>query len=114
MDKIDLNTAPANTLTQLPGIGIDLAYGIVNHRERHGWFTAWEELLAIKNFPEAKLDAIKERAVLSCPDDRLGQDQTNCTPPRHLNREKIIQQQNSPKGNNKDFAINQAAHRKVG
>jgi competence ComEA-like helix-hairpin-helix protein len=112
MDKIDINTAPAQILTQLPGIGIDLAYYIVNHRERHGWFTAWEELLGVKDFPENKLEAIKERAILSCPEDRPGQQQTACTPPRHLNQDKILDQRNSPQANTNNFSINQGHHGK--
>jgi hypothetical protein len=96
MDKIDINTSPANVLTQLPGISIDLASNIVNHRERHGWFTAWEELLAVKNFPDNKLEAIKGRAMLSCPEDRVGQKVSDCTPPRHLNKVKVFAQRHQP------------------
>lgn len=88
-DRIDLNTAPAKVMTQLPGISKDLAYKIVDHRARHGWFTAWEELLRVKGFPQERLDDIKERAILGCPEDRPGQTQTECTPPRHLNAAKI-------------------------
>jgi hypothetical protein len=89
MDKININTSPANVLTQLPGISIDLASNIVNRRERHGLFTAWEELLAVKNFPESKLDAIKERAILRCSDDLLKV--SECAPPRHLDKIKILE-----------------------
>jgi hypothetical protein len=88
-DRIDLNTAPAKEMTQLPGISKNLAYQIAEHRAQHGWFTAWEELLAVKGFPSKRLDEIKERAFLSCPEDRPGQTQTECTPPRHLKAEKI-------------------------
>jgi hypothetical protein len=88
-DRIDLNTAPPKLMTQLPGISKDLAYRIAEHRARHGWFTAWQELLAVKGFPAKRLDEIKARAILSCPEDRPGQTQTECTPPRHLNAEKI-------------------------
>jgi hypothetical protein len=76
---IDLNTAPVTELTQLPGISKDIAYRIVNHRKRHGLFTAWAELLEVKTFPAGRLEEIKSRATLSCPDGRDG-----CAPPRHL------------------------------
>lgn len=63
-DKIDLNAAAPQQLTQLPGIAKNIAYNIVNHRDRHGLFTSWEELAAVKEFPVEKLDQIKERALL--------------------------------------------------
>jgi hypothetical protein len=76
---IDLNTAPVTELTQLPGISKDIAYRIVNHRKRHGFFTAWAELLEVKMFPADRLKEIKARATLSCQDSRDG-----CAPPRHM------------------------------
>lgn len=88
-DRIDLNTADEKMLTQLPGVNITVARAIVNHRQRHGWFTDWEELRAVKLFPVERLREMKDRAVLSCPEDRPGQTLTACTPPRHLNREKM-------------------------
>ena len=42
--KINVNTASPKELTQLPGIAKNMAYRIVNHRDRHGFFTHWEEL----------------------------------------------------------------------
>jgi hypothetical protein len=89
MERIDLNTAPATLLTQLPGVSKDIARKIVNYRERHGWFTAWEELKAVPHFPADRLDEIQEHALLSCPEDRPGQTQTECLPPRHLSEEKL-------------------------
>lgn len=88
-DRIDLNTADEQMLTQLPGVNATVARAIVNHRQRHGWFTAWDELRAVKLFPVERFDEIKNRAVLSCPEDRPGQTQSACTPPRHLNPEKM-------------------------
>jgi competence ComEA-like helix-hairpin-helix protein len=61
---INLNTATAKELTQLPGVGKNVAYNIVNHRKRHGYFTHWEELLEVKDFREDVLDELKERATL--------------------------------------------------
>jgi len=63
-DKIDLNAAAPQHLTQLPGIAKNTAYNIVNHRNRHGLFTAWEELIAVKDFPVEKLEQIKQHAML--------------------------------------------------
>lgn len=66
-DKIDINSAPVRILTQLPGVAKNVAYNIVNHRARHGFFTAFEELAEVKDFPLEQLDQIRERAVLIQP-----------------------------------------------
>lgn len=63
-EAINLNTAKPKELTQLPGIAKNVAYNIVNHRKRRGYFTHWEELLEVKEFPEKALDEIKKRARL--------------------------------------------------
>jgi competence ComEA-like helix-hairpin-helix protein len=76
---VDINKASPHELTQLPGIAKDMAYKIVNHRNRHGLFTAWEELREVKGFPVDRLDEIKSRATLTCDDDP-----STCAPPRHM------------------------------
>ncbi len=81
-EKIDLNLAGVRTLTQLPGISKTTAYRIVNHRQRHGYLTNWEELKEIKEFPVEKIDAIKKRATLTCPD-------RECNPPRRVKESRI-------------------------
>jgi hypothetical protein len=68
LPRIDINTARVGELTQLPGIAKNTAYNIVNHRQRHGLFTAWEELMAVKDFPAEKMSEIKMRASLSLPE----------------------------------------------
>jgi len=65
---ININAATVKQLTQLPGIAKNLAYRIVNHRDRHGYFTAWEELAEVKGFPMRALEEIKKRANLLPPD----------------------------------------------
>ena len=75
--KIDFNSAGVRLLTQLPGISKTLAYRIVNHRQRHGLLTSWEEVREIKGFPLNRIQQIKERAELICREE-------NCAPPRHL------------------------------
>jgi hypothetical protein len=92
MKAIDLNTARVGILTQLPGISKNIAYRIVNHRKRHGWFTAWEELLEVKEFPAERLVEIKSRATLSCPDGP-----GSCAPPRHLEKH-LIEVKKKPEG----------------
>ena len=75
--RININTAGVKELTQLPGIAKNAAYNIVNHRERHGLFTYWEELGEVKEFPVHKLEEIKLRADLACDDEGF-------RPPRHV------------------------------
>src|SRR6185312_7720196 len=58
-DIINLNTASAKELTQLPGVAKNVAYNIVSHRNRHGYFTHREEfgprrIKAEHLVPEAK------------------------------------------------------------
>ncbi len=77
LDKININSAGVKELTQLPGIAKNTAYHIVNHRERRGLFTNWEELTEVKEFPVQKLEQIKLRAELSCQDEGF-------RPPRHV------------------------------
>jgi competence ComEA-like helix-hairpin-helix protein len=65
--SININTSTVKELTQLPGVAKNLAYRIVNHRNRHGYFTHWEELLEVKEFPADALDKIKQRANILPP-----------------------------------------------
>jgi Helix-hairpin-helix motif len=90
---LDLNSAPPHELTQLPGVSKNIAYNIVNHRNRHGHFTAWEELLEVKGFPAEKLEALKKRAVLG----HDGEDPAHIAPPRHLHA-RIAEDRKKTKG----------------
>ena len=92
-NRLNINTASPRELTQLPGIAKNVAYRIVNHRERHGWFTSWGELLEIKEFPSDRLQEIKSRATLACPED-----QENCVPPRHMGSKHLEEVKKKPAG----------------
>ena len=56
---VDLNTATAEMLDELPGIGPSTAAAIVAHRENSGPFAAVEDLLDVRGIGPAKLDAIR-------------------------------------------------------
>ncbi|MEO6122806.1 MAG: ComEA family DNA-binding protein [Ilumatobacteraceae bacterium] len=57
---IDLNTATAEQLDALPGIGPSTAAAIVEHRESSGPYATIDDLLAVRGIGPAKLDAIRE------------------------------------------------------
>jgi competence ComEA-like helix-hairpin-helix protein len=93
-EKINLNTAEAKVLTQLPGVAKNLAHQIVNHRKQHGYFTAWEELQSVKGFPVDVLEAIKERASIDPPPDA----REGFAPPRHLSPQRVADAAKKPAG----------------
>jgi hypothetical protein len=94
--KIDINSATVGELTQLPGVAKNVAYNILNHRTRHGFFTAWEELAEVKDFPVEQLDQIRERAVLIQPDENRPTEKVPA--PRRLRHEHIPDVQKQNKG----------------
>ena len=55
---ININTADADELAELPGIGEVLAQRIVDYRARHGSFTAPEQLTMVEGIGEGRAEAI--------------------------------------------------------
>ena len=51
---VDVNTADAEELAQLPGIGEELAGRIVAYRAEHGPFEAVEDIMEVSGIGEAK------------------------------------------------------------
>ncbi|HZR33043.1 MAG TPA: helix-hairpin-helix domain-containing protein [Terriglobales bacterium] len=90
---IDINSATVGLLTQLPGIAKNMAYKIVNHRQRHGLFTSWDEMKEIKGFPTERLPEIKSRATLICP-----KGEGPCAPPRHADTSHLEKVEKKPAG----------------
>jgi competence protein ComEA len=56
---IDLNTATAAQLDQLPGVGPVLAQRIVDHRTQHGAFRSVDELRQVSGIGDAKFADVK-------------------------------------------------------
>jgi competence ComEA-like helix-hairpin-helix protein len=56
---LDLNTATAEQLQQVPGIGPSTAKAIVNFRRKSGPFQRIEDLLAIKGISKARLEKMR-------------------------------------------------------
>ncbi len=57
---IDVNTASADALDALPGVGPATAQAILDERERRGGFVSVEELLDVRGIGEAKLEALRD------------------------------------------------------
>lgn len=55
---VNINTASAQQLEALPGIGPALAARIVSHRESHGLFSSAEDLTSVSGIGERKLEAM--------------------------------------------------------
>ena len=63
-DKINLNTASAEMLTQLKGIGQAYAKRIIEYRETHGLFSHIEELKNVKGIGERIFEKNKHRITV--------------------------------------------------
>ena len=59
-ERINVNTAPAEDLDRLPGIGESRAAAIVAYREAHGPFETVEELLEVDGIGEGILGDIRD------------------------------------------------------
>ena len=55
VSRLNINTADAAALVELPGIGPALAQRIVDYRTAHGDFAAVEELTKVSGIGDAKL-----------------------------------------------------------
>lgn len=62
--KIRLNSADADELESLDGIGHSMAVKIIEYREEIGSFTDISQLLNITGIGEKKLEAIRESVII--------------------------------------------------
>jgi competence protein ComEA len=63
-DKVNLNSATAEQLETLPGIGPSIAKSILEYRSKVGKFTKIEEILNVKGVGEKKFQRIKDRLTV--------------------------------------------------
>ena len=61
---VDLNTATAEQLDALPGIGPSIAAAIVEHRERAGPFASVDDLLDVPGIGDAKLAQLRDLVIV--------------------------------------------------
>ena len=62
--QIDVNTADAEKLTDLPGIGKAIAQRIVDYRKEHGPFKSVDELLNVRGIGDRSLARIRDRVTV--------------------------------------------------
>lgn len=58
--KVNINTASVDELTQLKGIGSAYAHAIIEYREAQGPFQALEDLMKVKGIGPKTFEAIKD------------------------------------------------------
>ena len=58
--RLNINSASAEELETLPGIGPVLAEEIVDYREKNGYFESVEEIINVSGIGKAKFKAISE------------------------------------------------------
>lgn len=62
--RVNINTANAQEMDPLPGIGPALAQRIVDYREAHGTFKTIEDIMQVKGIGPAEFAAIKDKIVV--------------------------------------------------
>jgi comEA protein len=65
--SVDLNSATAEQLQQVPGIGPATAKAIVNFRQKSGPFQKVEDLLAIKGISKARFEKMRPYLTIAAP-----------------------------------------------
>lgn len=58
--KININTASAEQLEKLPGVGKGFAQRIVEHREKYGPFRRPEHLIMVRGFSDKRFRAVRD------------------------------------------------------
>lgn len=59
-ERLNINTATVEQLTQLPQIGEVIAQRIVDYRTQHGPFSAVSELLNVEGIGQSRYEAIRD------------------------------------------------------
>jgi comEA protein len=62
--KVNINTAKADELAKLPGIGKKIAADIVTYREKNGLFKSTEDLKKVKGIGDKKFGSLKDKITI--------------------------------------------------
>ena len=81
-EKVNLNTADAEALTYIPGIGPAKAREIVSIREASGGFNSMEDLLSVQGIGTRTLEMIRLHGDLESGVSTLTEDMRNNPPKR--------------------------------
>lgn len=65
MQKVNLNTATADQLVTLPGVGKKKAAAIIEFRQKHGKFKSIQDLTEVKGIGTKMVEKLKGRLVVS-------------------------------------------------
>lgn len=65
LPPLDLNTAAAEELEELPGIGAELARRIVEYRTEHGPFETVEDIMEVSGIGAGKFAALEGRITVN-------------------------------------------------
>ena len=71
-EQIDLNTATAEELQRLPGIGEVIAERIIAYRTACGGFLNTEQLMEVSGIGEAKYEKLKDHITVGERDENSG------------------------------------------
>jgi comEA protein len=66
-DKVDINKATVLELANIPGVGENLAYSIVDYRKSNGNFKNIEDLKKVKGIKNKKLEQLRRYITLEDP-----------------------------------------------
>jgi comEA protein len=68
-NPVDLNSATAAELEQVPGVGPSTAKAIINFREKSGPFQRVEDLLAIRGISKQALERMRPYLTVRTPEN---------------------------------------------
>lgn len=62
--KVNINTANADQLRTLPGIGPVTAQRVIEHRTKNGPFKKVEDLMSVKGIGQKRFSVLKDRITI--------------------------------------------------
>jgi competence ComEA-like helix-hairpin-helix protein len=88
--RVDVNSADAEELTRIEGIGIEHAHLILAHRERHGGFQSWEEFEQVLGIDPVLTEQARASAVLGKGKRPGGAEATPLKPAAELDEVEVL------------------------